>query len=693
MGQLCNKCARPDHFGKMCKTTKAKAQTKVHEVHQQNFETEDPFTELVIDSVEKEKSKPWIVPITVNNVIIPMKLDTGSVDVNILSRKDFVNLKNKPVLHGSKVKLTAFNGGDIPVTGKAILTMRVNGLNYKTQFVVCADEVVPILGRKSCEDCGLIKRVFAVSQTPQEYANFFEEYADTFTGLGCLPGKVSIETRDDIKPVVEPCRKVPFGLNDRLKQELDRMESMNVIVKVNKPTEWVNSMVIVHKPNGQLRICLDPRNLNKAIKREHYKLPTREEISANFGGSKYFSKLDCRSGYWMLQLDDDSSELCTFNTCFGRYRYLRLPFGISSASEIFQRKMAELFENIDGVEVSQDDIAVHADTKSKHDSRLHLVFKVAREHGLKFNLEKCLLGVNEITFIGDRYTDEGLKIDHRKVEAITKLSRLVNRTEIQSFLGMVNYLARFIPDLSSRSAPLRSLLDKNIQWKWEHEQEKSWIDLKTMISSQPVLQYYDVTKPVKISTDASQKRLGSVLLQSDSLDDENWLPVAYASRAMTECEQRYAQIEKEALAIAFACERFHQYVYGLRFQVQTDHIHKPLIPIFGKALNDCPARLQRLRLRLQRYDFELKFNPGKLMFTADALSRNYLSETGDGDLESQVKIPVTDRKMEEIKLETDQDEVMCELRRVIVKGWQNVQVNCTLIGTSEINCQLSIALL
>ncbi|XP_038071222.1 uncharacterized protein K02A2.6-like [Patiria miniata] len=139
------------------------------------------------------------------------------------------------------------------------------------------------------------------------------------------------------QPVVHACRKVPFALHNGLKRELERMESLGVITRVDEPTDWVNSLVVVKKKNGDIRVCMDPRDLNRAIKREHYKMPTREEVMSQFAGASYYSKLDASQGFWQLQLDDKSSRLCTFNTPFGRFRYTRLPFGISSAPEVYHK--------------------------------------------------------------------------------------------------------------------------------------------------------------------------------------------------------------------------------------------------------------------------------------------------------------------------------------------------------------------
>ena len=271
-----------------------------------------------------------------------------------------------------------------------------------------------------------------------------------------------------------------------------------MIEKIEEPTEWVNSFVPVTKPNGNLRVCLDPRNLNKSIKREHFKLPTRDEVTAQFANAKVFTKLDASNGFWQMKLEDESTNLCTFNTPFGRYKYLKLPFGISSAPEIYHRTINSLFSHLEGVDTSMDDIIIYGSTPQEHDQRLEATMKVVKEVGLKLQKAKCEVGVQQLTYLGDTISAEGLKPDQRKVEAIQNMERPGNKTDLQRFLGMINYLARYIPDLSTRTMPLRKLLDQKVLWMWNNEQEKAWKELKELVSSEPVLKFYDPNKPIKI---------------------------------------------------------------------------------------------------------------------------------------------------------------------------------------------------
>ncbi|CAB4021418.1 Transposon Ty3-G Gag-Pol poly [Paramuricea clavata] len=324
-----------------------------------------------------------------------------------------------------------------------------------------------------------------------------------------------------------------------------------------------------------------------------------------------------------------------------------------------------------------DDIIIYGSTPQEHDQRLEATMKAVKEVGLKLQKAKCEVGVQQLTYLGDTISAEGLKPDQRKVEAIQNMERPGNKTDLQRFLGMINYLARYIPDLSTRTMPLRKLLDQKVLWMWDNEQEKAWKELKELVSSEPVLKFYDPNKPIKISTDASRSGLGAVLQQ---LHGENWLPVAYASRSVTDCESRYATIELETLGMTFSCERFHQYIYGQEFEIETDH--KPLVSIFKKSLIDSPPRIQRLRLRLQKYDFKLSYVPGKWMHTPDALSRAplKLASKSDHHIEAHVDgiiavLQVTDEKLKEIKEETQKDKTMISLQNTIMQGWPNERPN------------------
>ena len=216
--------------------------------------------------------------------------------------------------------------------------------------------------------------------------------------------------------------------------------------------------MVVEKKDGSLRLCLDPKDLNKAIKREHYKIPTMEEIAAEFTGKIVFSTLDLKDGYWQIQLDEDSSQLCTFNTPFGRYRFTRMPFGIKSASEVFQKRNEETFVGISGIHIVADDIIIAASSIKEHDEILTQVMERAKDCNVVFNLNKLQLRVREVKYLGTIVTPEGIKPDPTKVQAIIEMAPPTDKPGIRRLLGMINFLAPHIPNMSTVTAPLRCLL-------------------------------------------------------------------------------------------------------------------------------------------------------------------------------------------------------------------------------------------
>lgn len=673
-GKLCHNCGKNNHFAKCCKAEASRK--KVHTVE------EEP-EEFFVDSVQSSTADKaeWIVPLTVNETIIPFKIDTGA-QVNLLSIDDYKTLTVKSKIHPVKMKVTGYTGESVPVKGSCVVTLKHKGQRLKTQLLIVEKSVQPILGLSVCEKLDLVRRVFVVnSQTGTDHDSLMREYKDVFEGLGCLPGEHKISVDDTVTPVVHACRKVPFALRQKLKDELARMEKLNVIKKIDEPTDWVSSLVVVQKPNGALRICLDPRDLNRAIKREHFKLPTREEIMSQFAGAKWFSKLDASSGFWQMKLDEASSKLCTFNTPEGRFRFLRLPYGILSAPEVYHKMIHMIYEHIPGVETMMDDIIVWGSTREEHDARVREVLDLTRKSNLKLNRDKCEFAVKSLTFVGDVISEEGVKPDPRKTSAIVNMERPQNKEEVRRFMGMVTYLAKFIPQLSAQSAPLRCLIEQKNEWVWSHEQEACFQKLKQILTKEPVLKFYDPEKSTRISADASQYGLGAVLLQ---MYDNSWQPVAYASRALTSAEANYAQIEKELLASTYACERFHQYIYGQAFEVETDH--KPLVSIMSKPLNDCPMRIQRLSIRLQKYDVKMIYTPGKFMFAADTLSRAVnKKESPDEQKSAEIQayvdmivtsLPVSAERTEQIRKATRLDDTMKELKKTILTGWPEQKRDC-----------------
>lgn len=511
-----------------------------------------------------------------------------------------------------------------------------------------------------------------------------EQFKDVFTGLGRI-GTLRIRTDPNVKPVQNHSRRVPVPLQKELKAKLRDMEKNGIITKVTTPTAWINNMVAVKTPS-KLRVCLDPQQLNKAIYRNHFPSQTVEELAPKLSKARIFTVVDAKDGFNQIVLDNDSSLLTTFWTPFGRFRWLRLPFGLNSAPEEFSRILQDCLEGLSNVEVIADDILIYGvgatdeEAERSHDDAFRALLERARQRNLKLNPKKLKFKMSSVAYMGHVISSDGLKTDPAKVRAIADMPIPTDSAGVKRLLGLANYLSKFTPHLSSICEPLRKLEQGPFDWLPQHD--KAFKNLKALISSAPTLKYFDASKPVTIECDAASVGLGAVLLQDDQ-------PVAFASRALSTTERNYAPIECEALAVVFACEHFDSYILGKHVTVFSDH--KPLETILNKSILKAPKRLQRMRLRLQRYDIEVHHKPGKFMYISDALSRAALRTQGSvldsthtliytlGSVPSIAKelqeidpiegIAITDSRLEQIKQCSSTDVQMQQLAHIIKLGW------------------------
>jgi hypothetical protein len=328
--------------------------------------------------------------------------------------------------------------------------------------------------------------------------------------------------------------------------------------------------------------------------------------------AKFFTIVDATKGYWHVPLDQESSYLTTFSTPFGRFRFKRLPFGLVVSQDIFQKQLDSAFAGLDGITGIADDTFVYGASEKEHHTNLTKLMERAQQKGVVFNKAKVQFKCKEVSFFGHTWTPQGIKPDNKKVSAILDMKPPEDVKSLQSFLGLVNYLTRYSGRLATLSAPLRDLTKKDTAYSWGPEHDRAFTEVKKEVSSLGVLRYFDPNAETVIETDASLKGLGAVLLQDGK-------PVCYASKALTETEQRYSNIEREALGVVWGLERFHYFIYGKSCTIHTDH--KPLEAIFKKKLSSCPARLQGFVLRALKYDVTVKYVKGAEVPIADALSR------------------------------------------------------------------------
>lgn len=467
-----------------------------------------------------------------------------------------------------------------------------------------------------------------------------------------------------------------------------------MISRVEGPTVWCAGMVLAPKADGRVRICVDLTKLNKNVCRERHILPSVEQTLAQLGGAKIFTKLDTNSGFWQIALTKDSALLTIFITPFGRFCFHRLPFGITSAPEHFQRRMSEILQGLDGVVCLIDDILVYGKDQEEHDTHLTAVMERIGAAGLTLNLDKCEFAQRKIRFLGQVLGEAGIQPDPNKTAAIQKMKEPQNISDLRRFLGMVNQLSKFSPQLAEKTKPLRDLLSTKNQWLWGSSQQQAFRTIKDELSSSRVLALFDAERNTRVSADASSYGLGAVLAQQQPTGE--WKPIAYISRALTATEQRYAQIEKEALVVTWACEMFRDYLVGLHFLIETDH--KPLVPLLtSKNLDELPIRIQCFRLRLMRFSYSMSHVPGKDLIMADTLSRAPVSNSNTDDTEFQQEmeafvnqvieqLPATEQRIKQIREHQQLDETCCQIIKYCYNGWPD---RSTLKGT--LKCYVPIA--
>ena len=325
----------------------------------------------------------------------------------------------------------------------------------------------------------------------KEREHILKEFADVFKGSGCLPGEYNIKIDPSVPPVIHPPRWVPIALKEKFKAKLDSLVDQDIITLVTKPMSWVNLFVCVTKNNRSVRLCLDPKDLNKAVLRPHFVTPTFEEIISRIHGAKWFSIVNVKSGYWNMKLDEKSRELTTFITPEGPYMFKCFPMGVKSAQDEFQQAMFETFGDIKNVLSISDDTVIigFEEDGSNHDKVLKELLERARSKNCKFNPDKLVVCAQEISFFGHIITRDGLKPDPKKIEAIAQMKPPKDEKRLARFLGIANYLNKFSPQLAMLTKPLQDLLLTKMQFIWTEQEQMAFNNVKEEIGKATVLKY------------------------------------------------------------------------------------------------------------------------------------------------------------------------------------------------------------
>ena len=306
-------------------------------------------------------------------------------------------------------------------------------------------------------------------------------YPNSFDRLGSLKGAYNIRVDPTVKPATHARRKVPIESKEAKDKELDYLIEEEIITEQIEPTPWVSSVTFPRKPNGEVRVCLDPSNLNKAIIREHHKPMTVEEIAHELAGATVYTKADALKAFLQIHLTHKASLLMTFNSHRGQLRFLWMPFGAKMSQDVFQLWMDAILEQCPGVIGIHDDMVIFGVDQQDHDTNLINLLNICQE-GLVLNSKKLELRRERVTFFRAEYSAQGMHPDPKKVQGITEMTAPKDKQQLQSFLGMVNYMGTFIPNLSHHTDPLRAMLKKDNVFHWEDQQTQSFQQVKTLIA-------------------------------------------------------------------------------------------------------------------------------------------------------------------------------------------------------------------
>ena len=382
----------------------------------------------------------------------------------------------------------------------------------------------------------------------QKHTQLLEE------GVGALQEvKAKIHVDPTATPIFHKARQVPYALRGKIEQGLERLEGAGTIEPVQY-SEWVAPIVPVMKSDGTVRICGDYKLIvNKVSKLDGYSIPNLDDLYTKLVGGQTFTELDLSHAYEQMLVDENSKELLTINTHKRLYRHNRLPYGVASAPGIFQRTMEGLLQGIPSTGVLLDNILITGPSTEEHLDNIEKVLRCLSEAGLRLKAVKCQFMKPVLECLRHRVDVEGFDPVEAKVKHVLEASAPKNLTELTSFLCMLNFYGKFIPNLSSILEPLHSLLKNNVVWKWEVEQQETFDKAKDQLQSLDVLVHYDPEKELVLSCDASRYVVGAV--PGHVMEDGSERPVAYASHTLSTAERNYGHLDKEALAVDLAVKK------------------------------------------------------------------------------------------------------------------------------------------
>ncbi len=615
----CYKCKQKGHHKDQCKA-------KMHKVVDITQDNSDSDVDVPLYKIDDNSSDAMFVTLDVEGRTLRMELDTGA-SVSVIGVKQYKEHFSHLPLKDTKLRLEMYNKTVSHPEGVIEVVVKNKDQTHKLPLYVIKQGDLPLLGRNWLKVVQLDwPQIKALKQSEDKedkaIKNLQKEYEDVFSsGCGKMEGiKATLKLKEGATPKFVKARHVPLAKKDKINAKLDQLEKENIVKKVSH-SDWAAPIVTPLKKDGSVRVCGDFKvTINPQLEVEQYPLPRIDEIFANLAGGQQFSLLDLRQAYLQMEVEEESQPYLTINTHRGLYRYCRMVYGVASAPALWQRAMDQVLQGLPMVQCYLDDIIITGKDFHDHLENLSKVFERLKQYGLKVNLAKCVFFKKQVSYLGHKIDADGLHKTDDKIKAIIEAPEPKNVGQLRSFLGLVQYYHKFLPNLANVLHPLHQLLQTKCKWNWSQRHATSFKQVKEAVASETVLAHFDPNLPVHLACDASPYGVGAVL--SHITEDGNDRPIAFASRSLSPAEKNYAQMEREALAIVFGVKKFNQYLEGRKFTLVTDN--EPLLAIFHprKGIpSTAAARLVRWAVTLSGYQYDIKYRNTKYHGNVDALSR------------------------------------------------------------------------
>lgn len=634
-----------------------------------------------------------LIPCSIAGLDTKMIIDSGA-GVNTVTKEVFDRINESTELRErlynvtktSDKRLVAYaSNKEIKVEGTFVTDLKIPGRQTGFEkFYVIKGASQSLLSKKTALRYRVLQIGLNVPVTTEDKETNLDkcalfqctESAEAFPKFNVKPVKIDIDK--SVKPQRSTYNNIEFAWRELTEKRLQEMLYNDIIEEVTEEMDmtYCSPLMAVPKGKDDFRLVVDLRGPNKAVIREPHLMPTMDEILTKLKGAVLFSTIDLSSAFFHVELDSTSRHITTFYSGRKFYRYKRLPFGLCNAPDIFQKTMENILEGCEGIVIYLDDILIYGNSPEDHARNLSAVQKKLKEHNVKLNLKKCIFEQEEVTFLGFRFTSRGYRVTKERLAGIENFRKPVNVAEVKSFMGLINFVDRFIINRAEKTKTLQNMIS-NQEFVWSKEAEDEFEFMRReALQIVKNLGYFCIKDSVELIVDASSVGLGAVLTQRNDKGEPRI--ISCASKRLSPTERRYPQTQLESLAVVWAVERFRFYLFGRDFKIFTDsEANEFIFNNQQKLTKRVITRAESWALRLQPYRFTIE-RVASTENIADVFSR-LIKETQSDDpfdetceyhnlfMTDELTRPLT---WEDIARATETDEELCKVIEFIVnKDW------------------------